>query len=72
MQDAMLEYQRQSGFKMPGYHCWFVEGKLGSRPEGQILDQRILSHISNENPYSFGFTEASMELIAKKAGWGLV
>lgn len=52
---------------IPAYHHWFTEHRLHHSRPGGILDGDLLCDIATEHPYTFAYTEASMELIAKKA-----
>lgn len=51
----------------PAYHHWFTEHKLNHSRPGGVLDGDLLHDIAAEHPYTFAYTEASMDLIAKKA-----
>ena len=51
----------------PAYHHWFTKHKLHESQSGEVLDGDSLYDIATEHPYTFAYTEASMELIAKKA-----
>ena len=52
---------------LPAYHVWFQEKLLSNFRQGDIIDSGLLCEIATEHPYTFMITEASMDLIARKA-----
>lgn len=52
--------------EIPAYHFWFTEQKLHLDRKGSVLDEQTLIEIASEHPYTFVYTEACLDIIAKK------